>query len=252
MTKALKVKLVFFEDILGTSPSNSDIFDQYIASKSENKDYSFSRKTNDEIIDEVTGKRAEEVVDHEGSASEEDEEQKVTIFPKDDNGNPFVYDYMIQGFFKETCGTLRRISDTRSAKVKNYKKYIDGLFFVFPRKISFENSTIDDVTHNQRSLRAQTPQGERVALAKSEDVPGGSELNFKVRCFVDSDIELVEEWLDNGVYRGLGQWRNSGKGRFVAYYEEIPWDENGYRKYTDKRAGELKQALILKHRMDEE
>jgi hypothetical protein len=27
---------------------------------------------------------------------------------------------------------------------------------------------------------------------------------------------LVEEWLEYGELRGLGQWRNSGKGRFTA------------------------------------
>jgi hypothetical protein len=32
---------------------------------------------------------------------------------------------------------------------------------------------------------------------------------------VDSDIPLVEEWLNYGVWRGLGQWRNSGKGKYV-------------------------------------
>ena len=26
--------------------------------------------------------------------------------------------------------------------------------------------------------------------------------------------KLVREWLDYGKLRGLGQWRNSGKGRF--------------------------------------
>ena len=26
---------------------------------------------------------------------------------------------------------------------------------------------------------------------------------------------LLKEWLDNGIDRGLGQWRNSGKGRFI-------------------------------------
>ena len=32
--------------------------------------------------------------------------------------------------------------------------------------------------------------------------------------------KLVLEWLDYGKLRGLGQWRNSGKGRFT--YELLP------------------------------
>lgn len=33
------------------------------------------------------------------------------------------------------------------------------------------------------------------------------------------DAETVREWLDYGQLRGLFQWRNSGKGRFV--WEEV-------------------------------
>jgi hypothetical protein len=32
-------------------------------------------------------------------------------------------------------------------------------------------------------------------------------------------VPYVEEWLDYGCLRGLGQWRNSGKGRF--FWERI-------------------------------
>lgn len=31
----------------------------------------------------------------------------------------------------------------------------------------------------------------------------------------DSHEKAVREWLDYGVLRGIGQWRNSGKGRFT-------------------------------------
>lgn len=35
----------------------------------------------------------------------------------------------------------------------------------------------------------------------------------------DGDLDLVREWLDYGALKGMGQWRNSGRGRFV--WEEI-------------------------------
>jgi hypothetical protein len=38
-------------------------------------------------------------------------------------------------------------------------------------------------------------------------------------CLLDSDMKLVREWLDYGRLRGIGQWRNSGRGRFT--WEEI-------------------------------
>ena len=66
----------------------------------------------------------------------------------------------------------------------------------------------------QRPLRASTPQGERVALASSETVPAGTKLRFDI-VMLDPKLEgLVREWLDYGELRGLGQWRNAGKGSY--------------------------------------
>ena len=67
----------------------------------------------------------------------------------------------------------------------------------------------------QRPLRASTAQGERIALANSETIPAGSSIEFKVICLSDSYKKAVIEWLDYGSFKGLGQWRNSGKGRFT-------------------------------------
>ena len=67
-------------------------------------------------------------------------------------------------------------------------------------------------------LRAQTAQGERIALANSETVPAGSTIEFKVVLLKDDHEKLLKEWLDYGRYKGIGQWRNSGKGRFEVEY----------------------------------
>ena len=66
----------------------------------------------------------------------------------------------------------------------------------------------------QRPLRAQTPQGERVSLAMSEQAPAGAVCEFKVVCLSNAHEAAVREWLDYGKWSGIGQWRNSGKGRF--------------------------------------
>lgn len=42
---------------------------------------------------------------------------------------------------------------------------------------------------------------------------------FTVLCLDESHEKVVREWLDYGALRGIGQWRNSGKGRFE--WEEI-------------------------------
>ena len=66
---------------------------------------------------------------------------------------------------------------------------------------------------------AQTAQGERISLANSETIPAGATIEFTVQCLVDGDMDAVVEWLNYGKLRGMGQWRNSGKGRFN--WEEV-------------------------------
>ena len=136
----------------------------------------------------------------------------MTIFPRPADGTPIFWDYQIKGFFKDTCGMLKKVAGTASSKIKAYKKEIDGLIFIKEREIPIHFDGA--VGHCQRPLRGQTAQGERIALANSETVPAGSWVEFTVMCMVDADMKMVAEWLNYGKYRGIGQWRNSGKGRF--------------------------------------
>ena len=120
---------------------------------------------------------------------------------------------MCKGFFKDSCGALSRVPDTASNKLKAYKKVIDGLIFPQPRKIFLQLPEGTTIGRCQRPLRAQTAQGERIALATSETVPAGTTIEFSI-LILDEKLEtLVMELLDYAQLRGLGQWRNSGKGR---------------------------------------
>lgn len=141
----------------------------------------------------------------------------MTVFPRTEDGTPFLYDYQIKGFFKDTCGGLRKVKGTASEKIKAYKKEIDKLIFPEPRVIPLEFD--GPVGECQRPLRAQTAQGERVSLAMSEEIPAGATCEFRVVCLCDDHEKAVREWLDYGRFSGIGQWRNSGKGRFV--WEEL-------------------------------
>lgn len=71
-----------------------------------------------------------------------------------------------------------------------------------------------EIGNCQRPLRASTAQGERVALANSESCPAGTIIEFTIMCMVDELMNNVIEWLDYGKLNGIGQWHNSGKGRF--------------------------------------
>lgn len=119
---------------------------------------------------------------------------------------------------------LRVVPKKKSAGLKNYKKAIDGRIFVEPRIIPIDMA--GEIGNCQRTLRAETMQGARTALASSETVPAGSTITFTVRCMVPENAGIVKEWLNYGKYHGLGQWRNSGKGKFSwELLEETEEDE---------------------------
>jgi len=199
--KNMKVRLHFIEAILGTMPNNPDIYRSFIGSKAPDAAT---------VDDEVASLGADVVA-----------ENQMTVFPSLDDGTPYLYDYQIKGFFKGACGFLRKVPGTESSKIKSYKKQIDGLIFPEPRKIIFHN--VEEIGECQRPLRAQTAQGERISLAMSEEIPEGAWIEFSIALWCDDDEKLLREWLDYGRYSGIGQWRNSGKGRFV--WEEL--DDNG-------------------------
>lgn len=195
--KDMKVKLNFIEPILGTSPANEDIYRDFIGSKAPDAA---------SVEEEVEAIGVDSVV-----------EKGMTVFARMEDGTPCLWDYQIKGFFKDSCGGLRKVKDSESSKIKAFKKEIDKLIFAEPRQIPIRFDGKIGVC--QRPLRAQTMQGERISLAISEEIPAGATAEFTIVCLSDSHEKAVREWLDFGRYSGLGQWRNSGKGRFT--WEEI-------------------------------
>ena len=200
--KKIKVKLTFKEPILGTWPANPNVAREFIASKSPDATT---------VEDEIAALGADAVAD-----------KGMTVFPRDPEGRPVFYDYQIKGFFKDSCGMLSRIGGktetgkkkavNESGRITAYKKTIDGLIFVEPRMIPIVfDGEIGDC---QRPLRAQTAQGERVSLTNSEEIPAGATCEFTIVLLDESHEKAVLEWMDYGSLRGIGQWRNSGKGRF--------------------------------------
>lgn len=71
-------------------------------------------------------------------------------------------------------------------------------------------------------LRAETAQGPRVALAHSETCPAGSWIEMDILTRQDDLMKYVPEWLNSGMFSGISQWRNAGKGRFV--WEQLDKD----------------------------
>lgn len=193
----MKIKVTFLDEVLGTASADPEIHNDFIASKAPDAP---SREEEIEAIG-VDG-----VI-----------EKSKTVFPRNAKGEPILWDYQIKGFFKDACGMLRKVKGSASEGIKAYKKEIDGLIFVSPRQIDimFDGK----IGSCQRPLRAQTAQGERVALANSETIPAGATIEITIQCLSGTHEKAVREWLDYGKLRGIGQWRNSGKGRFD--WEEI-------------------------------
>lgn len=192
--KYIKVRLTFTEELLGTASANPELHEEFVASRSADKE---------KMKEEMEALPAKDLV------------KKVkTIFPKE-NGVPFLWDYQVKGFFKESCGALRRVKGLKSNKLTAYRKIIDGLIFVEPRKILIKMPKKSVIGDCQRPLRGQTAQGERIALANSETIPAGSFVEFEIKLYDPAHEKLVKEWLEYGEDKGTGQWRNSGKGKFT-------------------------------------
>jgi hypothetical protein len=206
--KSIKVRITLDEEMLGTMPSNKELYSTFIASKSPDA------KTREQEIEEF--------------GSEAIEDRGKSIFLVDEKGR-YLYDYHIKGFFKDACRALRRGQGTLSRLLTAYKQIIDGMVFPRPRKIYLHIPDGMSIGECQRPLRADTPKGSITSLVCSETVPAGTTFEVDIVFFElekslkikrrDKEVKLgmqdfIEEWFDYGALRGLGQWRNSGKGVF--------------------------------------
>ena len=197
----MKVRITFHEELLGTASGNAELHEEFIASKSADAD---------KAKEELAALHAEELV-----------EKSMTVFPKDEDGRPFLWDYQVKGFLKEATGVYIELTpgETRIGKTKlskfTFKRVVDNFVFVAPRKIMLHMPDGGEIGECQRPLRAETMRGERVALAHSETVPVGTTCDFEVEVLHKSMDKVIDWCLEYGIKKGLGQWRNSGKGRFT-------------------------------------
>ena len=191
--KTLKVKITLTEPVLGSAPNSEEVFSDYIASQAPD-----------------APSREEEI---EALGVDAVDEKGTTVFPRMEDGTPFLWDYQVRGFFKSACDALNMAEPSK--KLTAYKKKIDKLVFVDERKIPYIVPAGEEIGYLQRPLRAQTAQGERVALAKSEMIPVGTTAEFSVTVLQDDLLNRVKDWLDYGRLNGLGQWRNGSYGRFT-------------------------------------
>lgn len=189
--------VTFTEPMLGTAPLNEQLYTDYIATK-RGANGNGTPLTQEELEEEL------------GTLLED---KGRTGFHRCPDGTPMIYDYIVKGYFKDACKMRRYDTGSLSKTVRAYRQMIDGLLFVTPRRIPLRLAGPLEIL--ERPLRAQTMQGERVALAQSEMVPAGTMFDCQIHILGSGiDEALLREWLDYGQWRGIGQWRNASWGTF--------------------------------------
>ena len=101
--KTIEVKITFTEGILGTAPNNEDIYRDFIIEKGRQNGATINELDEQDELDALP---------------EEELEKGMTVFPRDGEGNPCLYDYQVKGFFKDTCGMLKKVQGTRSSGLR--------------------------------------------------------------------------------------------------------------------------------------
>ena len=151
---------------------------------------------------------------------EELEKKGLTVFLRDD-GVLCLADYVIKGFLKEALGVIKS-----QVKIGNPTTKVDNLILVEPEYLHFTRNgkpVTDADEIFERPLRAMTMQGPRVSVSASEIICPDWELEFTLT-LVDNEKtaksvaltwSVVEEALNYGTIKGLGQWRNGQNGRFT-------------------------------------
>lgn len=187
-TKLYDLKVKFITPVLGTQPQR-DIAEDYLGAK----------------YLEGGGM----LPDDELETLPEMLEKGTTAFHKE-NGLPIYYDYQVKGMIKEAGRIFNGLNGVKALRSK-----VENLVFIKPRRIPLimpEGSVIDFL---ERPLRAETPLGPRIAIARSEVLPEGTWFECKLEIFKGPiDDDLIRDLLSYGEYKGLGQWRNGGWGRF--------------------------------------
>lgn len=208
-TKMYHLKVTFTTSVLGTQPQK-EVATEFITSKA---------------IDPETGELPADELETLPDAIE----KGTTAFHKLD-GKPILYDYMVMGFFKEVGSAFNGLRGVEALRSK-----LENLVFVHPRQIPLHLPEGAQITYCERPLRAQTTQGPRTALARSEELPEGTWFECEIEVFraivktpkprkdgkeppapkPSISEDLLRDLLDYGTRKGMCQWRNGGHGRFV-------------------------------------
>lgn len=184
--------------MLGTVPKNKDVYASFIATKAA--EYAKNQGTDAEGVVEKKTKEEVETV-------EEVEAKGWTGYHSDENGL-FIYSYMIKGTLKTAIEVLQENKAIK--KIPAYKKWIDRMVFVNPRRLYLGVKEPDGIL--ERPIRTMTAKGERVSVSRSDYIKEGRVIPFEITLLSTPklDWDIIEAALAYGQFVGLAQWRGSG------------------------------------------
>lgn len=195
----LRIRCTLLTELLGTLPGDPNIYTEYIQTRCPEgtEDVDMNLDPNEVI------------------------ERKTTYFRRTKTGELCLADYMIKGHLKAMGDAIRRRirkeigapKATTKSGWESWTSNADQNVHVFPRLINLGVTQPDGII--ERPLRAQTMQGPRVSLARSEMINADRTFEFEIHVRGGIKREQILEALDEGKYTGYGQWRNAGYGRFI-------------------------------------
>lgn len=217
--KVFDVVIRLDNDLLGTVPKNEKIYADFIRKKAEE----LMLKDGSKDIPLASGEDAtltnvEAKLDDEQEAAGTLEERGWTGFHTDkETGRPMLYDYHFKGFLKEAASVIKQWPQKgdSSAVVKQLASKVSKFLFVRPRKILLPQIAPEPL---ERPLRAQTAQGPRVTLVRSDVIKAGAQFDIRLVALSGGGFTkaLIEALISYGKFQGLGQWRSGGYGRMSA------------------------------------
>jgi hypothetical protein len=213
------LEITFTEMLLAAQPAQPAVYREFIASKAP-------RGTNTEgEVDAISQENNEEAREQRG----------WSVFHNDHSaenpgGGIHLMEYHIKGFFKSACQAVtgsRGQKNKETGEVANptglgsASSKIAMLVFVSPRRLYLMREgariTVPD-GHFERPLRAQTMQGPRVSLKRSDYLNPPLTVSCHITVLPLGQREISEAmlklWLAYGEHSGFGEWRNGGHGRF--------------------------------------
>jgi hypothetical protein len=213
-----KISITFTRPILGSQPSDPEIRKKYIAAKMTAGRTGMSGAA---AMNKIEGELENLKADLDYQKKIEDTESKgLTIFYRDENGNPSMSDIQIRGFMKDAFAFVAKDLKIAALKKKDgsdysgeqkYRDFIGG-------RISFDKMYYPiggDIEYFERPLRAMTMMGPRVSIAGSEICRNPNTINVLITTTDDLNESVIRAIFDRGLFKGISQWSNAQYGCFT-------------------------------------